>query len=75
MFAENFTNTPPKWLPGKVVKVTGLLSYQIEIQDYKDYSSAWLLHGFKYPIDACIMAVCDKFMQTYPRKMSIIKFS
>lgn len=32
VFAENFTNTPPKWLPGKVVKVTGPLSYQIELQ-------------------------------------------
>ena len=32
VFAENFTGSPPKWLPGTVVMVTGLLSYQVELE-------------------------------------------
>ena len=33
VFVENFTNRKPKWLPGTVVKVTGPLSYVIELQN------------------------------------------
>lgn len=32
VYAENFSTTPPKWIPGKVVKVTGPLSYQVELE-------------------------------------------
>ena len=32
VYAQNFTNTGPKWLPGVVVAVTGPLSYQVELQ-------------------------------------------
>ena len=32
MYVENFTSSPPKWMPGKVVKVTGPLSYQVEVE-------------------------------------------
>ena len=32
VFAENFTGTPPKWLPGTVVTVTGPLSYQVQLE-------------------------------------------
>ena len=31
VFAENFTGTPPKWLPGTVVAVTGPLSYHVDL--------------------------------------------
>ena len=29
VFVENFSNPPPKWIPGKITKVTGPLSYQV----------------------------------------------
>ena len=32
VFAENFTSSPPRWLPGKIVKVTGPLSYQVHLE-------------------------------------------
>ena len=32
VFVENFSNPPPKWIPGKITKVTGPLSYQVELQ-------------------------------------------
>lgn len=32
VYVENFTTSPPKWIPGKVVKVTGPLSYQVELE-------------------------------------------
>ena len=32
VYVENFTSSPPKWMPGKVVKVTGPLSYQVEVE-------------------------------------------
>ena len=33
VYAEDFTASPTKWIPGKVVKVTGPLSYSIELSD------------------------------------------
>ena len=33
VYAKNFSNTGPKWLPGAVIEVTGPLSYQIQLQD------------------------------------------
>ena len=32
VYAENFTGSPPKWLQGTVVKVTGPLSYHVELE-------------------------------------------
>ena len=32
VFAENFTGSSPKWLPGTVVMVTGPLSYHVELE-------------------------------------------
>ncbi len=32
VFAQNFSESSPKWLPGTVVRVSGPLSYQIELQ-------------------------------------------
>ena len=32
MYAENFTGSPPKWLQGTVVKVTGPLSYHVKLE-------------------------------------------
>ena len=32
MFAKNFSGAPPNWVPGRVVRVTGPLSYEIELQ-------------------------------------------
>ncbi len=32
VYAENFTGSPPKWLPGTVVMVTGPLSYKVELE-------------------------------------------
>ena len=32
VYAENFSNPPPKWIPGKITKVTGPLSYQVELE-------------------------------------------
>ena len=31
VFAQNFTGSSPKWLPGTVVLVTGPLSYQVQL--------------------------------------------
>ena len=33
VYAENFTNNKPKWLPRTVVKTTGPLSYVIELRN------------------------------------------
>ena len=32
VYAEKISNSPPKWIQGKVVKVTGPLSYQVELE-------------------------------------------
>ncbi len=32
VFAENFSDPSPKWLAGNVLKTTGLLSYEVELQ-------------------------------------------
>ena len=31
VFAQNFADLPPKWLPGRIHKVTGPLSYEVEL--------------------------------------------
>ena len=33
VYIENFTSRKPKWIPGTIVKVTGPLSYVIELQN------------------------------------------
>ena len=33
MYVEDFTASPQKWIPGKIVEVTGPLSYCIELLD------------------------------------------
>ena len=33
VYTENFTNKKPKWLPGTVAKITGPLSYVIELRN------------------------------------------
>ena len=33
MYVEDFTASPQKWIPGKIVEVTGPLSYCIELID------------------------------------------
>ena len=33
VYIENFTTRKPKWIPGTIVKVTGPLSYVIELRD------------------------------------------
>ena len=33
VYAENFSSTTPKWLPGKVLETTGPLSYKVELED------------------------------------------
>ena len=33
VFAQNFAQSDPKWLPGAIVKVTGPLSYHVQLQD------------------------------------------
>ena len=33
MFVKNFSGVPPRWLPGKVLRVTGPLSYEVEPLD------------------------------------------
>ena len=33
MFVKNFSGVPPHWLPGKVLRVTGPLSYEVELLD------------------------------------------
>ena len=32
VYAEKFSNSPPKWIQGEVIKVTGPLSYQVELE-------------------------------------------
>ncbi len=31
VYVKDFTVSPPKWIAGKIVKVTGPLSYQVEL--------------------------------------------
>ena len=31
VYVKDFTTSPPKWVPGKIVKATGPLSYQVEL--------------------------------------------
>ena len=33
VYVENFTSWKPKWIPGTIVKITGPLSYVIELQN------------------------------------------
>ena len=33
VFVKNFSGVPPRWLPGKVLRVTGPLSYEVELLD------------------------------------------
>ena len=33
VFVKNFSSVPPRWLPGKVLRVTGPLSYEVELLD------------------------------------------
>ena len=32
LFAENFSGTPPRWLPDTIVRVMGPLSYQVQLK-------------------------------------------
>ena len=32
VYTQNFSATPPKWIPGEVVEVTGPLSYKVKLE-------------------------------------------
>lgn len=33
VYVENFTKKNPRWIPGTIIKITGPLSYEIQLQD------------------------------------------